>query len=69
MFCDINLRSFISPCITDLDQDGSLDLIIGKSDGNLYHFEQDEVGSVNFNLVTETFNDINVGSWANPCLL
>jgi len=43
---DVGFRS--NPCFTDMDKDGQLDLIIGESDGNLNHFEQEGVDSLNF---------------------
>jgi hypothetical protein len=38
----------INPTIADLDQDGLLDLLVGGNFGDLSHFEQSEMGSIDF---------------------
>jgi hypothetical protein len=38
----------INPTVTDLDQNGLFDLIVGGSSGNLSHFEQTAIGSLDF---------------------
>jgi len=65
-FNEINYIKFNSPCIADIDNDDLLDLIIGESDGNLHHYEQETVGSETFTYVTDSFNDINVGGYSKP---
>jgi uncharacterized protein (DUF2141 family) len=65
-FSDIDVGSYSAPCFTDLDSDGLLDLITGDWQGNLFHYRQEEAGSASFTLVTETFNDIDVGDYASP---
>ena len=54
------------PTFIDIDNDGLLDLIVGEQEGNLNHYEQSAVGSTEFELITTTFNDINVGEYASP---
>jgi len=68
-FNNINVGDFTTPCFEDLDGDGLLDLILGEWDGNLNHYEQDEQGSVNFNLITNNFNGIDVGGESNPSFI
>ncbi|MBN1340149.1 MAG: VCBS repeat-containing protein, partial [Bacteroidales bacterium] len=41
---DIGINS--SPCFTDLDDDGLIDLIEGNYNGNLYHFEQKAIDTL-----------------------
>jgi uncharacterized protein (DUF2141 family) len=56
-----------APCFTDLDNDGLLDLLIGHwSPGGIQHYEQDAAGSTNFTLISESFNEIDVGEYASP---
>ena len=52
------------PVFVDLDNDGSLDMLVGTWDGTIHHFAQDTPGSTTFNLISETFNDIDVGIFA-----
>ena len=58
-----------APTVTDLDNDGLLDLIVGESTGNLNHYEQVALNSLNFSLVTENFNSIDVGNQSAPYFL
>lgn len=55
-----------TPCISDLDNNGRLDLIIGNTQGTIYHYQQDSVGAATFTLITDTFNDINIGGYSSP---
>jgi len=61
---DVGFHS--TPTFTDIDQDGLLDLIIGESDGNLNHYEQDSEYGTSFSLVTQNFNAIDEGFRATP---
>ncbi len=65
-FNNIAVGSNAKPTVTDLDGDGLLDLLIGDFDGNINHYEQSALNSLTFNLVTATFNAINVGTDAAP---
>ncbi|RYU94081.1 Ig-like domain-containing protein [Emticicia agri] len=56
----------LSPTFTDIDGDGLLDLVVGKSDGTINHYEQASANSYTFNLVTSSFLGINLGSDASP---
>ena len=66
-FNGINVGEIVTPAITDLDGDGLMDLVIGEYDGNLNHYEQTSVGSTIFGLVSEYFNEIDVGKNSRPC--
>ena len=66
-FNDIDLEGENAPAIRDLNADGLLDLIIGSKDATLYYYEQDAIGSRDFSLVSETFNDIDLDYVAKPC--
>ncbi|MCD4736756.1 MAG: LamG domain-containing protein, partial [Bacteroidales bacterium] len=50
---DVGLQS--APTFTDLDGDGLLDLIIGEQDGNLNHYEEEDVQSM-------VFGDLLIGN-------
>jgi len=65
-FSGIDAGSRPAPTITDLDNDARLDLIIGKENGTISHYEQDSPGSVSFSLVSESFNGIDVEKYACP---
>ena len=66
-FNSTDVGDYSTPCFTDLDSDGLLDMIVGEADGNLNHYEQDAVGSTIFNLVSVIFNEIEVGYNSAPC--
>ncbi|UCE07595.1 MAG: VCBS repeat-containing protein, partial [bacterium] len=55
-FNSITVGSNSSPHFTDLDQDGLLDLLIGAHSGNLFLYEQESTGSVNFVLITDSMS-------------
>ena len=63
---DVGMRS--APLFTDLDNDGLFDLLIGEDNGSLNHYEQSEAGSYTFALVTENFNEIDVGEESVPAV-
>ncbi|UCE18986.1 MAG: VCBS repeat-containing protein [Gemmatimonadota bacterium] len=65
-FNSIDVGIFAAPTITDLESDGLVDLLIGEQDGNLNHYEQVAANSDSFALVTDTFNDIDVGDKSVP---
>ena len=62
----IDVGMFACPAIADLDGDGLIDLLIGNSDGRLYHYEQDSDNSSSFTGITGYFNSIDVGYHASP---
>jgi hypothetical protein len=66
-FNDIDLEGETAPVIRDLNADGLLDLIIGSKDATLYYYVQDAIGSRDFSLVSETFNNIDLDYVARPC--
>jgi PKD repeat protein len=65
-FNSVIVQAYSTPTFTDLDGDSLLDMLIGEYSGNIYHYEQNAVNSTSFNLVTENFNSINVGSKSVP---
>lgn len=58
-----------APCVTDLDADGLVDLIVGEWHGNLNHFEQATPASMNFVLVTDTLGSFDVGDYSLPAFI
>ncbi len=65
-FCSIDIGDNAVPAIADIDGDGLLDLIIGKTDGTLSHYEQTVVNSTSFTLITNNFNSIDIGDESEP---
>jgi len=65
-FNSIDMYLYSAPAFTDIDGDGLVDLLVGDYYGNLFHYEQDELYSESFSLITETFNSIDVGDYAAP---
>lgn len=60
-YFDIDVGSFASPFLVDLDRDGDLDLIIGTRQGQIFHYNN--IGSpteANFVLENEQFGNINL---------
>lgn len=65
-FNSIDVGSYASPAVTDIDGDGLLDLLIGDYDGFVKRYEQNSVNSTVFTLVSANFNWIDVGTYASP---
>ena len=60
-YFDIDVGSFASPFLIDLDRDGDLDLIIGSRQGQIFHYNNEGSPSEpNFVLVNEQFGNINL---------
>ncbi|WP_177428294.1 FG-GAP-like repeat-containing protein, partial [Candidatus Venteria ishoeyi] len=55
-----------APTFTDIDGDNLIDLIIGKNTGVLQRYEQVAANSYDFDLVTDYFNNIDVGASSKP---
>ncbi|MBN2858268.1 MAG: hypothetical protein JXN63_07690, partial [Candidatus Delongbacteria bacterium] len=55
-----------APAFTDLDRDGLLDMLVGEFDGNINHYEQDEINSDNFTYINDDISNIDVGMYAAP---
>ena len=65
-FSSINVGGFSAPIFKDLDSDGLLDLIVGCTNGNLFHYEQGATGSLTFNLITNRYGGIDVSRNSKP---
>nr|WP_304650685.1 FG-GAP-like repeat-containing protein [Synechocystis sp. LEGE 06083] len=69
-FNGIDVRTYSSPTLADIDGDGDLDAVIGESDGNLNYYEN--TGSNTAPVYTERtgsanpFNGIDIGSYSKP---
>jgi len=60
-YFDIDVGSFASPFLIDLDRDGDLDLIIGSRQGQICHYNNEGSPSeANFVLANEQFGNINL---------
>jgi len=60
-FLQIDVGSYSTPQLFDLDRDGILDMIIGKKDGKIscYQGSESSIGLI-FNLVTDFLGEVNV---------
>ena len=58
----------LSPTCTDLDNDGLIDLIVGRRRGEISHYEQVSINSYSFTTRTHSFNGINVEDFNRPVL-
>ncbi|MCC2544915.1 FG-GAP-like repeat-containing protein [Hymenobacter sp. BT175] len=67
-FNNISVSSNAAPVFADLDGNGRLDLLVGRSSGVLDHYQQNAAGSLSFTLVGAGFNGIDAGSYSNPAL-
>jgi len=67
-FNAIDVGNNSAPCIDYIDNDGLLDLLIGKANGTILYYEQNSVNSTSFTLVTTDFNSIDIGDNAIPVL-
>jgi len=60
-YFDIDVGSFASPHLVDLDRDNDLDLIIGTRQGKIVHYEnRGSASEADFVLVNEQFGNINL---------
>jgi hypothetical protein len=67
---NIDVGSYAIPAAGDLDGDSDLDLLIGRGDGRLSHFENiGSTGSPSFLLSSHFYKGIDVGLTAAPALV
>ncbi len=67
-FSGITIGSYLHPTIGDIDNDGLLDLLLGVSSGTIYHYEQSSENSYDFDLISSSFNSIDIGNYSKPYL-
>lgn len=63
----INVQSFASPILFDLNKDGLLDLVVGKRIGGIHYYEN--IGSANnpvFELVTDNLGKVDLSTANSP---
>ena len=64
---NIDLSGYSTPKLIDYDNDDDLDLFIGNMSGNIFHYENvGDMFNYDFQLLSDNFNDINVGYRSNP---
>ncbi len=68
-FCGIDVGSNATPFLIDIDNDKKVDLLIGESAGNINRYEQSEIYGLDFSLITDSFNSIDIGSNSVPFLV
>ncbi len=57
------------PFAADIDLDGTLDLLIGNSDGTLHHYRQSQSNFKKFDLVSKKFEGIEIKTQSAPCII
>ena len=67
-FNDIKTNGRSAPCFSDLNNNGLLDMLIGGSNSENHHYEQDAVGSTNFTYITNRFLDIDNKGEIRPAI-
>jgi hypothetical protein len=60
------LGYYAFPHIIDYDNDGLLDMLLGKEDGSIRHLEQNGTASTEFEIAGTEFDQIQVGNLARP---
>ena len=68
-FNSIDIGNTSDPTFTDFESDGLLDMIIGRGNGRIAHYIQNEENSNAFTYVTDYFNSIDVGNWSSPIFI
>ena len=62
-FADINVRSYSSFAINDINNNGELNLFVGQDRGGVYHFEADSNNNVGMNSIE---NNPRISMFPNP---
>jgi len=57
------------PILYDIDNDGLIDLLIGKNTGLIAHYEQSQQNSYDFEIITENFLGAYYGNMAQPAIV
>ncbi len=52
----------------DIDGDGLIGLFVGKYNGTISYYEQDSTNSYSFSLITNQFDNIDIGYNSNPTI-
>ncbi|MDX1651801.1 MAG: T9SS type A sorting domain-containing protein [Brumimicrobium sp.] len=64
---EINLQSFASPQLFDLDNDGLLDLIVGKRTSGIHYYRNiGTAAAPSFELITQNLGNVDMGTMAYP---
>jgi len=59
-------QGYASPVFEDIDNDGLIDMFVGRKDGRINRYEQATSNSLEFTLLTEYFANIDVILYASP---
>jgi hypothetical protein len=67
---ELTRGSYSTPALGDVDGDGDLDLMVGEASGELNFYRNDGSPSApDFQLVSDTFQEIDVGSRSHPAFV
>ena len=66
-FLGIDVGAFSSPFVSDIDNDGNLNLFLGQDLGGLFHLENDSLSNLSINNNNGNF-DQRINIYPNPCL-
>ncbi len=63
----INVTGFSTPNLFDIDNDGLLDLVIGRRIGGMFYYRNiGSAAAASFELVTDNFGNVNLSTPLNP---
>ena len=65
----IDVGSDAIPFVGDFDGDDTLDLLIGNSEGVIYHYKRTSLQTMSFNLVSSNFQNIDLRTQSSPFMI
>ncbi len=68
-FNSIDVGNDAIPFVIDVDKDSVLDLLIGNSEGKIYHYKRTPAATTKFELVTKIFQSIDLKTQSAPCII
>jgi hypothetical protein len=67
-FSVIDVGNDAIPFAADIDNDGVMDLLIGNSEGTVFHYKRSPLTTNKFELVTDRYRSISLNTQSAPCM-